>query len=401
MITVNSPALNNGIVFTLTAPSANPIEIVYAYVDITSTTYVPAGGNSASAVGGTFTLFTGPATGQRQVKYLSAYNSDSIANTFTWTLNVSGTMRTIRKVVLQPGEAIVWDGVTWKTYTATGQEKIDTGAVAAADDVVGPGSATDNAVTRFDLATGKLIQNSVAILDDSGNLNLNSGAGTMTGAATALKSATTNVVVSAATAPTSGQVLTASSTTAASWATPTPGGATLNQRIFRNFWLAHSSTGRLLTSGTAYWCYVGQIPSATTVRYIEFQVGTAGAGAQTAELCLASSPLAPNNASQSLTKIAATGSLDSLTTIGVKRNTVDFAQSVAAGTHLWAGLRTAMATTQPTVFGLCFDMAQGCILTTAASGVLTGAGPFTGAVIAASSPGGTADVPDLRVVMDS
>jgi hypothetical protein len=42
---------------------------------------------------------------------------------------------------------------------------------AGADgDVVGPGSATDNALARFDTTTGKLIQNSVAVLDDSGNL---------------------------------------------------------------------------------------------------------------------------------------------------------------------------------------------------------------------------------------
>lgn len=42
-------------------------------------------------------------------------------------------------------------------------------------DVVGPASSTDNAVARFDGTTGKLLQNSVAILDDSGNL---SGIGT-------------------------------------------------------------------------------------------------------------------------------------------------------------------------------------------------------------------------------
>ncbi len=37
-------------------------------------------------------------------------------------------------------------------------------------DVVGPASATDNSLARFDTTTGKLIQNSNAILDDSGNL---------------------------------------------------------------------------------------------------------------------------------------------------------------------------------------------------------------------------------------
>jgi hypothetical protein len=36
-------------------------------------------------------------------------------------------------------------------------------------DVVGPASATDNAVARFDTTTGKLIQNSVVTIDDNGN----------------------------------------------------------------------------------------------------------------------------------------------------------------------------------------------------------------------------------------
>lgn len=44
-------------------------------------------------------------------------------------------------------------------------------------DVVGPASSTDNALARFHLTTGKIIQNSNAILDDTGNLSL---AGTAT-----------------------------------------------------------------------------------------------------------------------------------------------------------------------------------------------------------------------------
>jgi hypothetical protein len=37
-------------------------------------------------------------------------------------------------------------------------------------DVVGPASATDNAVARFDATTGKLIQNSLVIIDDTGSV---------------------------------------------------------------------------------------------------------------------------------------------------------------------------------------------------------------------------------------
>jgi hypothetical protein len=44
---------------------------------------------------------------------------------------------------------------------------VNTGG-AGSGDVVGPGSSTDNAITRFNGATGLLIQNSTATLDDSG-----------------------------------------------------------------------------------------------------------------------------------------------------------------------------------------------------------------------------------------
>jgi hypothetical protein len=43
-------------------------------------------------------------------------------------------------------------------------------SAGASGDVVGPASATDNALARFDLTTGKLIQNSVGILSDAGVL---------------------------------------------------------------------------------------------------------------------------------------------------------------------------------------------------------------------------------------
>ncbi len=48
---------------------------------------------------------------------------------------------------------------------------------AASGLVVGPGSATDNAVCRFDLTTGKFIQDSSMLVDDSGNV---SGVGAFT-----------------------------------------------------------------------------------------------------------------------------------------------------------------------------------------------------------------------------
>lgn len=52
----------------------------------------------------------------------------------------------------------------------TGSVLINGSPISGTGDVVGPASATDHAVARFDTTTGKLIQNSGAILDDSNNL---------------------------------------------------------------------------------------------------------------------------------------------------------------------------------------------------------------------------------------
>lgn len=48
---------------------------------------------------------------------------------------------------------------------------VQLGGAAGSGDVVGPASATDNALVRFDGATGKLVQNSTATLDDTGNMD--------------------------------------------------------------------------------------------------------------------------------------------------------------------------------------------------------------------------------------
>lgn len=158
--------------------------------------------------------------------------------------------------------------------------------------------------------------------------------------------------------------------------------------------LSPGSAGFLLLTGIAYFVFLGKTPATFTPKFVEFYVGTIGAGTQTAEVGLFSSPAAPNKANQSLAKIVSTGTVDALTSTGVKRNTSAFATSVPVGTFLWAGIRTAMVTTQPNISGIGFDMAQGQILSTVAAGVLTGVGPWTGAIITATN---AVQCPDLRM----
>ncbi len=64
------------------------------------------------------------------------------------------------------------------------------GGGGGSGDVVGPASSTDNAIVRFDSTTGKLIQNSVVLVDDIGNI---SSVGTLT--ASGDISTSSNIVV--------------------------------------------------------------------------------------------------------------------------------------------------------------------------------------------------------------
>lgn len=169
------------------------------------------------------------------------------------------------------------------------------------------------------------------------------------------------------------------------------------QRVLQSV-LPPVAVGTFVTiSGTAYYLYLGRIARDITVTFAELHVTTAGAGAQTAEIGLFSTSNPPNKSAQTLTKIVATGTVDAVTATGVKRNTASFAQLIPAGTHLWAGVRFAMATTQPTCAGRAGDMSQGHILTTTGGGALTGLSTASGTIPAIA----TATVaPDVRVTLD-
>src|SRR4029077_10062484 len=77
--------------------------------------------------------------------------------------------------------------ITGTTLNATGG--------GGSGDVVGPASSTDNAIARYDLTTGKLLQTSLASVDDSGNV---SALNTLLGIATTVTAAgtTTRTVAS-------------------------------------------------------------------------------------------------------------------------------------------------------------------------------------------------------------
>jgi len=161
-------------------------------------------------------------------------------------------------------------------------------------------------------------------------------------------------------------------------------------------------------NNTAYFVYVGRNTEAIVVKYVEFYVSTKGTGTQTAEVGLFSTPSAPNKNNQTVTKLVADGTLTSLTAADkvVARNSAAFNSGagyiVPAGTHLWAGMRTAMGTNQPGLAGLCMDYQEGMVLSNTAANALTGTGPWTGSIITqpASYYLNTPLAPDLRITLD-
>jgi len=90
----------------------------------------------------------------------SSNSGGAPANASYVVLSSDGTLTDER--VLTAGSGIsITDGGAGSTVTISS---------TAAGDVVGPASSTDNAVARFDLTTGKLIQNSGVLIDDSNNV---------------------------------------------------------------------------------------------------------------------------------------------------------------------------------------------------------------------------------------
>ena len=82
--------------------------------------------------------------------------------TSSGTLNITNTAPD-QTVVLTAGTGISTSG-TYPNFTITNTSP------SLGGDVVGPASATDNAIARYDTTTGKLIQNSLVIIDDTGSV---------------------------------------------------------------------------------------------------------------------------------------------------------------------------------------------------------------------------------------
>ena len=97
----------------------------------------------------------------------------------TYKISVAGKIGGASGISVEVYDVIICttDGTTAGDQATKGSfwNVIDHSAGGGSGDVVGPSSATDNTIVRFNNTTGKLIQDSLVVIDDSGSLSIPSG----------------------------------------------------------------------------------------------------------------------------------------------------------------------------------------------------------------------------------
>ena len=143
--------------------------------DGTNTSWIAAGGTgTVTSVTGTSPVSVANSTTTPVISMPAATASiDGYLTSTDWTTFSNKAPATSGTSILYGNgsggfsNVTVGSGLSFSTGTLS--------ATGGTGDVVGPASATDNAITRFDTTTGKLIQNSTVTLDDTGNIiNANS-----------------------------------------------------------------------------------------------------------------------------------------------------------------------------------------------------------------------------------
>lgn len=104
------------------AVAANQLPLVASYIDVTPTAYNPRENDSATNNAVAVTLIPAPpASTQRQIKLITAYNADTAAVILTIRLNNSGTFRTLIKITLGIGSLLVYtDGEGFRVIDSSG-----------------------------------------------------------------------------------------------------------------------------------------------------------------------------------------------------------------------------------------------------------------------------------------
>ena len=159
---------------TMAEQNANAVAITGGTMSgVTITGYIPttqkgtANGVATLDAGGKVPVSELPAAVLGALSYQGTWDASTNTPTLTSSVGTKGYY-----YVVSVAGSTNLNGITdwlvgdWAVYNGSIWQKVDN--TDAGGDVVGPASATDNAIVRFDTTTGKLIQNSTVTMDDSG-----------------------------------------------------------------------------------------------------------------------------------------------------------------------------------------------------------------------------------------
>jgi hypothetical protein len=108
-----------------------------------------------------------PAAVLGALSYQGTWNASTNTPTLTSSVGTKGYYYVVSVAGSTDLNGITdWQIGDWAVYNGSVWQKVDNSD--AGGDVVGPASATDNAIARFDTTTGKLLQNSVVTIGDTG-----------------------------------------------------------------------------------------------------------------------------------------------------------------------------------------------------------------------------------------
>ncbi len=190
--------------------TTNQLPFVATYVDVTTTAFTPGSSDGASNNTSTVTLVAAPsASTQRQIKFLSIQNADTVSATVTVRYNDNATTRIITKTILTAGDTLQYnDGEGFRVLDTNGSLKQSI-AFSLTGDVTGTGS-TSVATT---IANSAVTLAKMANMADQTILGNNSGGAA---APIALTATQTKTVLSLNNVTNNSQVIKASSSTSGS-----------------------------------------------------------------------------------------------------------------------------------------------------------------------------------------
>ena len=148
------------------AVTTNQLHCVVCYSDHTTTAY--PGGTQLTSTNNTTAvdICDAPAASTvRDIDYIGVRNRDTAAATVTVMIDSSGADSETVKATLAVGDQLTYThGTGWQVIASDGTLK--TGGSSGSGDVVGPASATNNSLARFDGTTGKLLKDGAVIGTD-------------------------------------------------------------------------------------------------------------------------------------------------------------------------------------------------------------------------------------------